>query len=359
MGRSREHWVDAAKGLAILLVVVFHGFLGLHGADLFPGSVVWWGCNEAVYCFHVQLLFLCSGYLRQRYGRSGGCRAHVCAALGKVWCLGVPYLVFATLSWTLKTLCAQWVNHPAGAWWEDLVLEPAAPYWFLPTLALLFALLPRTDGKRAWACLFAAAVAAKAATVAWDCADWAFPVRTVAQQAFWFAAGMGLARLEALPTGGKGVQWLGAACAVLFAAGAAAATSADLWAQPRWEWCKAAKWGLGVLACTAVLAWAVRRGGARSSPGVWEWLGRNTLPFFLMHTLFAAAVRMALAALGVRFLWLHVPAMLAASIAGPLAAMRVLERVHLDGLVDPRRWHVRRNAPAAARIGLSNGEGRR
>lgn len=345
MTAARENWVDAAKGLAIFLVAAFHGYQGLLHSGLLQHHEVLWGSNEAVYCFHVQLLFLCSGYLWQRYGRGGGWRGHVRAVLGKAWCLGVPYVVFSTLSWSLKTLCSHSVNHPANTLWRDLASSPATPYWFLPTLVLLFALFPRTDGKRAWACFFAAAVAAKAATVFWDSERWVFAARTTAQQAFWFASGTGLAHLGTARLGGRTGRRAGVACAVLFLAGAAAAGATGLWwHNGRW-WCKAAKWGLGVLACTAVLAWAVRRGGSRTAPGSWEALGRHSMPVFLMHTMCAAAMRIGLAAAGVRSPWLHVPAMLAASIAGPLVAMCVLEWMHLDGLVDPRRRPIIRRWP--------------
>lgn len=340
MTTARENWVDTVKGLAILLVAVFHGFQGLLGAGLFPSHAAWWNCNTAVYCFHVQLLFLCSGYLWQRYGRSGGWRSHVRAVRGKAWCLGVPYVVFTTLSWALRTLWGHSVNHPAGTLWRELLVVPAPPYWFLPALFLLFALFPRTNGKRSWGWLFATAVAAKAASVAWDGESWFFPARTTAQQAFWFVSGMGIAHLGTGCLGGKTGQRIGVACAVLFLAGATAASATGMW------WCKAAKWALGVLACTAVLLWAIRRDASHPSPGLWEALGRHSMPVFLMHTMCAAAVRIGLIALDVRTLWVHIPAMFAASIAGPLVAMHVLEWVHLDGLVDPRRWRT-------ARIGLS------
>ena len=360
MGRSREHWVDAAKGLAILLVAASHGLQGLWWPKSALGNAL--GCvfNESVYCFHFQLFFLCSGYLWQRYGKQHGWPGHFRAILRKAWLLGVPYVVFTTLSWSLKTLCARAVNHPTGSLGHVLFESPAAPYWFLPALLLLFALLPRMSGERGWAVAFAAAVAIKTISVVHGSVDWCFPVRTAASNAFWFASGMGLALWGMDFLQSPSWRWIGAACALLFLAGAVAANAAGLWWHPRRWSCGSAKWGLGVLACTAVISWAVRREAPRSpSPGVWEWLGRNSLPVFLMHTLFAAAVRVALAALGVRSLWIHVPAMLAASIAGPLAAMRILERVHLDGLVDPRRWQTRRRMSGAARIGLSDGVGRR
>ena len=351
MDTARETWVDAAKGLAIFLVVVFHGCQGLVRAGLWPVGGIWAGSNEAVYCFHVQLLFLCSGYLWQRYGWRGGRRGHGRAALGKVWRLGVPYVAFAAAFWALKVVCGPSVNHLAGPLWRDLVLAPAAPFWYLPALVLLFALLPVAKGKRAWTWLFAATVLAKAATVAWNHSAWCFPVRVVAKYAFWFSSGMGLALWGTEPLRGRTGGWVGAACGLLFLGDAVAAGAVRLWWPHQWWGCKATQWGLGLLACAAVLAWAVRR----TAPGTWEWLGRHSLPVFLMHTTFAAAVRMGLSALGVRALWLHVPAMLAASFAGPLAAMRVLEWVRLDGLVDPRLWQLQRKTPPAGRIGLPNG----
>lgn len=352
MATARENWVDTAKGLAIFLVAIFHGIQGLLCSDLLPGNVFWRGSNEAAYCFHVQLLFLCSGYLWQRHGRSHGWRGHLRAVWGKVWCLGVPYVVFSMLSWIMKTLCVQSVNHPAGTLWRDLVTAPTAPYWFLPTLALLFALFPRTEGTKGWACFFAAAVAAKTATMAWNSAEWMFAARTTAQQAFWFTAGMGLAHLGTLHLRDKAGCMPGAACAVLFLAGVGAATATGIWWRHGVWWLNVAKWGFGILACTAVLAWAIRREVRRTRPGVWETLGRHTMPVFLMHTMCAAAVRIGLEALGVRTPWIHIPAMITASFAGPLATMRVLARLHLDGLVEPRRWHLGPTQPEPTRIGL-------
>lgn len=343
MTRPRERWVDAVKGLAILLVVACHGCLGLLWARLLPFQSKWWGCNAAAYCFHMPLFFLCSGYLWQRFGQGVGWRNHGRQVLEKAWILGVPYVVFATLSWGLKKLCAGSVNSPAGGLWQDMVVSPAAPFWFLPALFLLFALLPRVRGAGAWAAVFAASAVAKTATVAWDVTGWCFPARAVALHAFWFASGMGLALLGPERLRGDTGRWIGVGGAMLFLGGALVASITGLWSHQGMWWCKAVKWVLGVSACLAVLAWAIRRNADRAGSGVWEWLGCNTLPIFLMHTIFAAAARIGLLALGMRTPWLHVPAMLLASIGGPLAAMRALEWLHLDGLVNPRRWSSRRS----------------
>ena len=356
MSAMRENWVDSAKGLAILLVVLGHGFMGLLFARLLPFHAQWWGCKGAIYCFHIQLFFLCSGYLWQRFGRSSGWRGHVRAMSGKAWCLGVPYVAFTSITWGLKTLCGHAVNQSAGSLWKDLFVEPVAPYWFLPALFLLFALFPRIQGKAGWAAGFVAAAAAKAVTVAWNYTAWCFPARAVALHAFWFSAGMGLALCGTGIIRGNSGRWIGMACALLFLAGAVTASTTGMWWH-QWWWCKAIQRALGLLACTAVLAWAVGRDACQTVSGTWAWLGRNSLPIFLMHTVFAVAVRIGLVALGIRSLWFHIPAMLAASFAGPLAAMRVLEWVRLDSLVYPRRRLD--EASDKARIELSNEQGPR
>lgn len=332
MPRQREGWVDAAKGLACLLVALGHGFQGLVWTDIMEGGPLWRWFDLAIYCFHVELFFLCSGYLWQRYGRSFGWREHARAVLGKAWLLGVPYVFFVTLSWCLKRLCEPWVNHKVDQLWRNLFVAPMAPYWYLATLLLLFAIMPRTRRKHTWILLFFLAGFMKFASCMLPTNAWPFAVRTLLQYAFWFAAGMGLASWDCKSVFGRpAAKWLVFACATLFLTGTIApivrGTTISGWFR----------WGLGVLACTSTLGWMVRKDAAGNSP-LWNWLGRNALPIFLMHTIFAAAVRMGLLAIGIRSLWAHIPAMFAASIVGPMLAMRVLGLLRLDGLVDPRRW---------------------
>lgn len=330
--------MDATKGFACLLVVAGHAWAGLVDAGVLTDGVLWYGFEGAIYSFHVQLFFLCSGYLWQRFGKETGPRAHVRSVLGKAWVLGVPYFVFTALSWMLKRVTAPWVNHPAaGAVWDAFLAMPA-PYWFLPVLAVLFALLPRVRTARAWGFLMLAAAGLKAHGLLGASWLWPLLLRRVAQHGFWFAVGMGLAF--------AGTGWFlrpwgrraGALCGALFLVGSVLAALFHWWPPP-WRWRNWFLWGMGILACAAVLAWAVRRERPGWPDAAWRGLGCRALPIFLMHTIFSAGARMALLALGIRSPYLHVPAMLAAGLAGPLAALRVLEWMHLDGLVDPRQWH--------------------
>ena len=79
--------------------------------------------------------------------------------------------------------------------------------------------------------------------------------------------------------------------------------------------------GMDLLGCVAGLSWAVPQEWEGCQPPACQWLGREMLPAFLLHTFFATAPRMALLVLGVRSVWLHVPAALAAGLADPLAPL--------------------------------------
>lgn len=82
----RDKNIDAAKGMAIVLVVMGHVCTGI------PGLVKW------IYSFHMPLFFLISGYLQE--GKGGG--QFVPYLKKKVLTLLYPYCIFAALG-TLGT----------------------------------------------------------------------------------------------------------------------------------------------------------------------------------------------------------------------------------------------------------------
>lgn len=97
------------------------------------------------------------------------------------------------------------------------------------------------------------------------------------------------------------------------------------------------------LSLAAVRPWD---GAARPCPDrAGDGMGAGCPAYVVMHTFFAVGVRVALLALGIRSPWLHVPAAIAAGVAGPLGALRLLEWMRLDSLEAPRRWPRREFCP--------------
>lgn len=125
--RPRLEWVDAAKGIGILLVVIAH--IWTRGP-----------LHDAIYTFHMPLFFLLSGYGAQPRPIGAFARGHARAML-------IPYIAFLL---TL-TLADQLIEHMRGHLpifrsWEQaawaLVLGgselngPFTIFWFIPCLAI-------------------------------------------------------------------------------------------------------------------------------------------------------------------------------------------------------------------------------
>ncbi|WP_115554050.1 acyltransferase family protein [Xanthomonas arboricola] len=171
-GKARDPRIDAAKAIAILLVVFCHAKGVPHDMTLFA------------YSFHVPLFFLVSGWLAAGYASRTTSMAQTITKQARS--LLLPYVTFYLLGYAYWLLtrnigekAARWGSHP---WWEpivslftgigpDLYVQP--PLWFLPVMlvtvvsyVLLRRLLPPL------------AIAAAGLVLAWFWMNW-FPAQGV------------------------------------------------------------------------------------------------------------------------------------------------------------------------------------
>ncbi|MGD9665298.1 MAG: acyltransferase family protein [Novosphingobium sp.] len=125
--RKRLDWVDAARGIGIVLVVIAHVWT--------RGPV-----RDAIYAFHMPLFFLLSGYVARP-------RPLAAFARTQFWAMAVPYVAFLL---TLA-LADQLIEHMRGhlpmfrSWgqaaWALLLggselRGPFTIFWFIPCLAI-------------------------------------------------------------------------------------------------------------------------------------------------------------------------------------------------------------------------------
>nr|WP_169749469.1 acyltransferase family protein [Xanthomonas pisi] len=129
---ARDWQIDAAKALAIVLVV-----LG-HASGMPPAYKLF------AYSFHVPLFFVLSGWVGERFGRRG---LNVSTVKKLARTLLIPYLAFFLVAYGLWLLMAV-LNHAFGqpgarAWWDPLLgvlwangtrLYVLPALWFLPAL---------------------------------------------------------------------------------------------------------------------------------------------------------------------------------------------------------------------------------
>jgi fucose 4-O-acetylase-like acetyltransferase len=137
---AREAWIDVAKGVAILLVVLCHVCGGLLEQNAMHPAARWQAFYDWVYLFHMPVFLFLSGWLVRTRRR----------ALPRLDSLGryaatllYPYFVWGLLTWAfhLGGDAIGATNNHASRWIPlQMVYDASAGPWFLYVLFILHAL---------------------------------------------------------------------------------------------------------------------------------------------------------------------------------------------------------------------------
>jgi fucose 4-O-acetylase-like acetyltransferase len=132
---SRIEWIDTAKGLGIILVVVGHVLRGLTTAQVMgPGGAARF-LDGWIYSFHMPLFFFLSGLFLFQSATKSSLRVFI---LGKLRLIAYPYVIWSIITVLLKAELGTIPNTPRGL--SDLLLIPFSPieqFWFLYVLLVL------------------------------------------------------------------------------------------------------------------------------------------------------------------------------------------------------------------------------
>lgn len=130
-------WVDAVKGLAIILVVFGHTWRGSAGAGLFDGAPegLFLAVDTRIYAFHMPLFFMLSGFfLLSSLHRSDGAGFFRSRMIRLVW----PMLLWSYVFTLSKIAAGPLANTPVILSWELLQPIPGKwQFWFLWALFVL------------------------------------------------------------------------------------------------------------------------------------------------------------------------------------------------------------------------------
>ena len=294
----RQGWVDHARGLAMVLVVVGHVLGGLIDAQLVATGSVLRTSFFAIYTFHMPVfLFLSALFTQARIARSRH-NFGVSLAQDVVW----PYVLWSVALVAAANLAPGGLNHAPPSLMAGIAQipsRPVGPFWFLYSLFLLQAgaLLAarwRAEAAYPWV-LLALSVAARVL-------GGANILTITASMGLWYALGYamgpGLLTYLARPRRTLDVPTVAAAVlvmtaglgAAIFAAvrvsGQIAHAPAPVVAAIAW---RASFIGFAVLGVVATFAagWALRGPLARWV-GV---IGRRSMPIYVMHVTIVAATR--------------------------------------------------------------------
>jgi len=331
----RVEWVDEARGIGILLVVVGHVLGGLEAARILaadgPGPVaIRW-----IYSFHMPLFFFLSGLFAMR-AATGPFGAYVA---GKLRTVAYPYLVWSVLQTLVHLALSRFTNQQVHATaLLTLLYRPIMQFWFLYALFLIFivfgALVRGGAGRGA---VLAVALGLYVIAQVGTLGPWGVTY-SVANNMLYFAAGVAVAdhihRWVAALTRGAAARGGLLAFAVLTGALAAGAVD-NPWGKP-----VVAMIGIvGTVALTAL----VRGGGASLLRG---W-GERSLQIYVAHTIAAAAVRIGLQrGAGVTDPLVHLASGVAVGLYAPLWLDAVCARLGFRyAFTWPRRTAAARRTP--------------
>ena len=315
--RHREIWLDNVKAFACILVTLGHFFQSMiKSGILLENSLLLW-FDQTIYLFHIQLFFLCSGYLYQKLSRVESMATWSKNIAKKALSLGVPYFSFSFITWLLKTAFPNQVNNEMGELLDVLLLHPTAPYWFLYALFLVFLITPTfKNSKMAAAWLLLSAALKVLGIVKGSCV---MAIVYIMSYEIWFVIGMSLCFFK-----------FNRRCFMLRNSSAILMTTVFILASIlNFKYGRSngyTDFALGLIACAAVILFAEKFLSQGSQPGVLKILSKNLMPIFLMHTLFAAPIRIFLLKLGIHNAAVHVLLGLIASFLGPVAAAWIMKK---------------------------------
>lgn len=282
---GREPWIDLARGVCVLLVVLYHVVLWhlpqLAAPRLRPAT--WDHLNDVVGGIRMPLLLMLSGMLAQ--GKVSRGRAAVRGAVANLWLYAVWLVVFA-LVYALAPLPTPQSVALGTDLARQLVL-PGTPLWYVFALACYLLLMWAVRPLPTWLVLVALAVP----TLLLHPGDrmWMkVPVLTV-----YFAIGVRLAAplREAVRRRAWALVLLGVALYVT--GGVMTRVAGTDWTALQASFLVG---NLGKGAAALGLAWYAAHLGPLAGAGAW--LGRHTLTVYVLHPLLLGAVMAVVARTG-------------------------------------------------------------
>lgn len=135
---ERIGWIDAAKGIGIILVVMGHTLRGLEAANLLSFFNVYGRIDAFIYLFHMPLMFMLSGLFIDKALPQSWSEYVMKHSQRLLW----PLILWTYIFFLIKIFAGGAANTPIS--WENFPIFPLPPqlhFWFLWALFLGFLII--------------------------------------------------------------------------------------------------------------------------------------------------------------------------------------------------------------------------
>lgn len=316
---ERDIWIDALRGLAIVLVVAGHALRGLDTAGMRIGPLFDF-LDVRLYAVHVQLLFFVSGLVvvgsLQRRGSRPFARSRLSALF---W----PMIIWTYVFLVAKLIAGPYQNEPVA--WNALLTSPVPGQlhlWFLWALflmhlliAALWAITPDRARSTVLTALFAASLLGTTVRLPDGMESWiGQTLHFLPFLALGVLVGFHGARSRRNRRSSTAAA-AGALLAFLFAPQLKALTGS--FALPSLMACVGAYFSASLLLSLPRLT------------RVLAYLGASAMAIYVLHTIFSAGMREALFATGIDWAAPHVVAGILAGLVLPILVREACLRIRV------------------------------
>jgi len=326
--QNRDHWVDYAKGLGILLVVYGHVSRGVFNAGIKVDAGLFKLVDSVIYSFHMPLFFFLSGLFflpsLQKYGRTG-------LIADKVDSVLYPYIFWSLLQGFIEVFLSGYTTSSTTTG-EVLSLfwQPRAQFWFLYVLFAIFVLMAMLYRDRETIPTWILPLTALAAWFLQLFVQLPFPLDFIASYLIFFVLGMSALRWKDILQTHALTATL---CAVAIFTGLEYLFHAQLhlvYTDKSALNLALAIAGIALICSAAVLLTQWKQQWLTSSLAM---LGYCSMPIYLMHILTGSGVRIVLSKL------FHIqsaaPHLIIGSLAGlliPVVVYQLSKKTELHGI---------------------------
>lgn len=327
--KNRIHWIDYVKVIACIFVVLGHFFQSIVKANLLQDNNIYEWFNRSIYCFHVPLFFICSGYLYQKLSNIDKVDKWIYNVKKKLVVLGIPYVFFSTITWFLKELFSESVNDQMKTGLiKTIVFQPTSPYWYLYCLFFMFFLtLTMKDTKTGkWMLYISLLMKIVICITKWENP---YLLSAIMKNEIWFVLGMSICMFNIELSNKKKCGYVSG---ILFLVLSVITYIYDFSNE-------IILFILGILACVSIILLVIDNEKNLMRNRVMNILSNYTLPIFLMHTLVAAPTRIILLKIGITNVSVHIFIGLLMSIIMPIViAISMKKLKYAEILLYPNKF---------------------
>lgn len=292
------YWIDNIKCFACILVALGHFWMSMIASNLQKENIAYNLIIQSIYTFHVPLFFVCSGFLYQKSNKVHSFKSWGENIFDKALNLGVPYFTFTLITFLMKAVFSSSVNNQNDNIIRTLFISPTAPYWFLYALFFLFLFVPCMNSRKQAYILLIVAFVLKGANIILVTNKIHLPniLNYITGLLIWFSIGIFISfdvDLSKIPI--KTIM--------IILISAAVTTCAFVYQHQISN--EAIKFLIGIMFVIGIVIAAGNLNNKKLND-VCHKYSKYFMPVYLMHTIFAAGIRILLMKLGITNLIVHI-----------------------------------------------------